>query len=84
MEVMKRKHRKMKTAAQLKLEIEALRAELEKREHEERLKIGKKMQEWTGAETWDEIEAILKGGRATELKTVSETLGQSQGNSEGR
>ena len=60
MEVKKRKHRKMKTAAQIKQEIEALRVELESREREERLKIGQKLQEWTGLETWEEIEAFLR------------------------
>lgn len=70
-----RKHRKkMKTAAEIKREIEALQVELEKREREERLKIGQKMQQWTGAETWDEIEAILRGSRAIKPETVTANL----------
>ena len=60
MEIRKRKHRKMKTVAQLKQEIEALQVELERKEQEERLKIGRKLQEWTGLETWEEIEVFLK------------------------
>ena len=60
MEVKKRKHRKMKTVAQLKQEIEALQVELERKEQEERLKIGQKLQELTGLETWTEIEPVLK------------------------
>ena len=60
MELKKRKHRKMKTVAQLKQEIEALQVELERKEQEERLKIGQKLQELTGLETWAEIEPVLK------------------------
>jgi len=60
MEVKKRKHRKMKTAVEIKQEIEALQVELERKEQEERLKIGRKLQEWTGLETWEEIEVFLK------------------------
>ena len=60
MEIKKRKHRKMKTVAQIKQEIEALQVELERKEQEERLKIGQKLQEWTGLETWEEIEVFLK------------------------
>ena len=61
MEATKRKHRRTKTAAQIKQEIEALRVELARREQEERLKIGQKLQEWTGLETWEEIEVFLNG-----------------------
>ncbi len=60
MESRKRKHRKMKTAAEIKQEIEALQVELEQREQQERLKIGQKIQELTGLETWTEIEPVLK------------------------
>lgn len=60
MEIKKRKHRKMKTAAEIKQEIEALQVELEQREQEERLKIGQKLQELTGLETWAEIEPVLR------------------------
>lgn len=60
MDSVKRKHRKMKTAAQIKQEIEALQVELERREQEERLKIGQKLQELTGLETWAEIEPVLR------------------------
>ena len=60
MEIKKRKHRKMKTVAQIKQEIEALQVELERKEQEERLKIGQKLQEWTGLETWEEIDVFLK------------------------
>ncbi len=74
MEVRKRKHRKMKTAAQLKQEIEALRIELEKREREERLKIGQKMQEWTGLETWEEIEMFLRKSSKPETVPVTANL----------
>ena len=90
MEATKRKHRRTKTAAQIKQEIEALQVELERREKEERLKIGQKMQEWAGAETWDEIEAILRGSRATKPETITTSFSQSGGqgtepsNSEGR
>lgn len=60
MESRKRKHRKMKTAAEIKQEIEALQVELEQREQQERLKIGQKIQELTGLETWTEIEPVLR------------------------
>ena len=71
MEIKKRKHRKMKTAAQIKQEIEALQVELEKREREERLKIGRKMQEWTGAGTWEEIEVFLNGNKTSKPEPES-------------
>lgn len=68
-----RKHRKkMKTAAEIKREIEALKVELEKREREERLKIGQKLQEWTGLETWEEIEVFLRG-KSSKPETVQVT-----------
>lgn len=60
MEVRKRKHRKMKTAAEIKQEIRALQVELEQKEQEEQLKIGQKLQELTGLETWAEIEPVLR------------------------
>ena len=72
MEVKKRKHRKMKTAVEIKQEIEALQVELERKEQEERLKIGQKLQEWTGLETWDEIEVFLKR-MSSKTETVAVT-----------
>lgn len=72
MEATKRKHRRTKTAAQIKQEIEALRVELARREQEERLKIGQKLQEWTGLETWEEIEVFLRG-KSSKPETVQVT-----------
>ncbi|MBQ1728702.1 MAG: hypothetical protein II039_15075 [Treponema sp.] len=72
MEVKKRKHRRTKTAAQIKHEIELLKVELERKEQEERLKIGQKLQEWTGLETWDEIEVFLKR-MSSKTETVAVT-----------
>ena len=59
-EVIKRRHCKKMTAAQIKSEIEALQVELQRREQEELLMIGKGMQKMTSLETWEEIQAYLK------------------------
>ena len=60
MESVKRRHRRQKTAAEIKKEIEELRVELERREQEELLKIGRGMQQVTGFETWEDIQTYLK------------------------
>ena len=61
----KRKHRRKKTAAEIKAEIEVLRAQLVVQERAERERIGEKIQAWTGLQTWSEIKSFLDGGAAT-------------------
>ena len=63
-ETTKRQHRRKKTAAEIREEIEALRATLAEREREERERIGAEMQKLTGRVTWGEIALVveIKGG----------------------
>ncbi len=55
----KRQHRKQKTAADIRAEIEALQDELTAKTKAEQEKIGAEMQRRFGVETWDEIKILL-------------------------
>ena len=56
---MTKQHRKQKTAADIRAQIEALQDELTAKTKADQEKIGAEMQRLTGRETWDEIKILL-------------------------